>query len=179
MPAPIETWAEAAVTVPAARRSRAKSALRVVFISHLVGFISARCWSSSKCSFRARSLTYKARAVPDGFPRENARRDPQGGRLGGGKGTIDTAPFAARRQCHRIPPTPLCPLGPPALRSLTLGPSPLRGAGGPRDQPRGIAAGRCSSVPPLQEGEGGPGGEASEGRPTQRAERCGFSKKSP
>src|SRR5436305_264738 len=39
MPAPIETWAEAAVTVPAARRSRAKSALRVVFISHLVDCI--------------------------------------------------------------------------------------------------------------------------------------------
>src|SRR4051812_16595594 len=95
MPAPIETWAEAAVTVPAARRSRAKSALRVVFISHLVGFISARCWSSSKCNFRARSPTYKARAVPGGSPRGDAWRDPEGGRLGGGKGTPNTAPFAA------------------------------------------------------------------------------------
>src|SRR3954452_1968639 len=62
-----------------------------------------------------------------------------------------------------------CPLGRPALRSLTLGPSPLRGEGGPRDQRYRIRHCRLLFVPPLHEVERGPGGEASEGRTPQRA----------
>src|SRR5436305_13076015 len=53
----------------------------------------------------------------------------------------------------------------PALRSLTLGPSPLRGEGGPGDQRCRTSANRLSYVPPLHEVERGPGGEASKGRP--------------
>src|SRR5436305_6729566 len=65
--------------------------------------------------------------------------------------------------------TPLCPLGRPALRSLTLGPSPLRGEGGPRDRLSSNSARSLRYVPPLHEVERGPGGEASKGRPPQRA----------
>src|SRR3954454_19688348 len=54
---------------------------------------------------------------------------------------------------------------PPTLRSLTLGPSPLRGEGGPRDRRCRTSANKLSYVPPLHEVERGPGGGGSKGRP--------------
>ena len=74
-----------------------------------------------------------------------------------------TAP-TARRRCRGSRPAPgdlsmrgnthLCPLGRPALRSLTLGPSPLRGEGGPRDQHPRIRQCHLSSFPLSTEWRG-------------------------
>src|SRR5262249_37075456 len=47
------------------------------------------------------------------------------------------------------------------------------GEGGPREQASSILASLFGYVPPLHSVERGPGGEASEGRPSQRAKTCG------
>src|SRR5947199_10710274 len=121
MPAPIETWAEAAVTVPAARRSRAKSALRVVFISHLVDCIP-RGVGLPRSVVSARGHSFIGQEPCQVVSLGGRGEGPRERTVGGREGTGDFPP--------------LCPLGRPTLRSLTLGPSPLRGEGGPGDQPR-------------------------------------------